>query len=83
MYWYYKITYSISDSLKYVKTSSESCEIWLKSRLGNKWEQVDKPYPIWDENEYIQLTEDEFIHAIGTIDLDFKFNQSELKYEYY
>ena len=74
MYWYYKINYATSE--KYVKTSSNDCEIWLKSLFGNKWEKDDKPYPLWDENEYIQLTEEEFIQAIGTIDLETRPSQS-------
>ncbi len=77
MYWYYKITYESSEKL--VKTSNESCEIWLKSKFGNKWEQVDKPYPIWDEHNCEQLTEDEYIRAIGNIDLNNKFRQLQIR----
>jgi hypothetical protein len=69
MYWYYRIVYQTSE--KFVKTSNKSCEIWLKSPRGNRWEQFNKPYPIWDEFEYDQISEQEFILEIGNIDLNF------------
>lgn len=69
-FWFYKITYDTSE--KYVKTSNESCEIWLKSDFGNRYEQFSNSYPVWDEHDCVQITEEEYIQAIGTIDLNFK-----------
>lgn len=80
MYWYYRLTYNTS--VKYVKTSNSSCEIYLKSDFGNKYQEVPKPYPIWDEPDHDQMTEEEFIEAIATIDLNFKMNEHPNQYTF-
>jgi hypothetical protein len=78
MFNYYKITCNTSE--KYVKTTSESCEIYLKSDFGNKYEKINKPYPIWDGEDFVEISETEFIHAIGCIDLNFKMRRSPNNY---
>lgn len=73
MHWYYQIT--CNTSVKYIKTSNTQCEVWLKSDFGNRYDQFNKPYPTWDETNCRQITEQEYIQAIGTIDLSFKQKQ--------
>lgn len=65
MYLYFRIPYSTSE--KYVKTDSEGCEIYLISRLGNKKTFVPKMYPIIEENEWEQISEDQFYSAISGV----------------
>jgi hypothetical protein len=76
---YFKIVYA-SGSQKLIKGNSSGCEIYLKSPAGNKRTIVAKPYPIFEENDFEQITEDEFKNEIEGIDFKFEETKS-LTYE--
>ncbi len=69
MYHYFRMISNGSE--KIVRTNSRGCEIYLKSPLGNRYEKYGKPYPISDEEEYEELTHQQFVSALARLDFNF------------
>lgn len=74
MYHYFRMISNGSEKL--VKTNTRNCEVFLKSPGGNRYQKFMKPYPISGEEEYEELTHQQFVSALAS--LDFDFNQMKI-----